>query len=85
MKQKISLIGSASKAEIINQKTRNRVVVTHQGKVKHGIIVRTKKYNKFNVSYDESAIVIIGTTNRIKGPISKGSIAEVRPLTNIYY
>jgi len=34
------------------------------------------------VSYDNAAIIILGETTRVKGPISKGLKEEVRALSN---
>lgn len=82
---KISVIGSAIKANIIQGKVKigNRVVLTHNGKVKRGIVIRTKYYNNFMVSFDLPAVVITGEINRIKGPVSKGLNEEIRSLSNL--
>ena len=82
---KISVIGSAIKANIIQGKLKigSKVVLTHQGKVKRGIVIRTKYYNNFMVSFDLPAVVITGEINRIKGPISKGLSEEIRSLSNL--
>lgn len=84
---KIQVIGSAIKATVIQGviKIKSQVVLTHQGKVKKGIIIRTKSYNQFKVSYDEPAVVILGEMNRIKGPISKGLNEEIRTFSQIQY
>lgn len=81
---KLQVIGSEIKGEIIQGtvKTGNQVVIRHKGKVKKGIIIRTKQYNNFMVSYDTPAIIILGESNRIKGPISKGLKEEIRALSN---
>lgn len=86
MKQsKIIVIGSDIKAQIIKGICRigNKVVLTHKGKVKHGIVVRTKSYNQFNVSFDNASVVILGETTRIRGPISKGVIEEIKSLASM--
>jgi len=82
---KITVIGSAIKANIIQGKVKigNRVVLTHNGKVKRGIVIRTKYYNSFMVSFDLPAVVITGEINRIKGPVSKGLNEEIRSLSNL--
>jgi len=81
---KVQVIGSDFKGEVIhgNVIAGNIVVIRHRGKVKKGIIVRTKKYNNFMVSYDIPAIMILGESNRVKGPISKGMKEEIRALSN---
>lgn len=81
---KIQVIGNDFKGEVIhgNVIAGNLVIIKHRGKVKKGIIVRTKKYNNFMVSFDLPAIMIIGETNRVKGPISKGMKEEIRALSN---
>lgn len=81
---KLQVIGSDILGEVIQGrvKTGSEVVIRHRGKVKKGIIVRTKKYNPFMVSYDNAAIIILGETTRVKGPISKGLKEEVRALSN---
>ena len=80
---KIKVIGSLIKAQIIqgDVKSGSRVVITHRGKVKKAIIVRTCSYNAFKVSYDKPALVILGETKRVKGPIFKGQIPELRAIS----
>jgi len=81
---KVQVIGSDIKGQVIhgNVIAGNFVVIRHKGKVKKGIIVRTKKYNNFMVSFDFPAIIILGESNRVKGPISKGMKDEIRALSN---
>jgi ribosomal protein L14 len=81
---KILVVGSDFKGDVIHGKVvaGNLVVIRHKGKVKKGIIVRTKQYNNFMVSYDLPAIMLIGESNRVKGPISKGLKEEIRALSN---
>jgi ribosomal protein L14 len=81
---KIQVIGSEIKGEVIQGKVKagQLVVIRHRGKVKKGVIVRTKQYNNFMVSYDNPALIILGETNRVKGPISKGMKEEIRALCN---
>jgi len=82
---KIQVIGSDIFGDIIQGsiKIGSKIVLRHRGKVKHGVIIRTKNFNNFFVSYDKPAVMIINETNRVKGPISKGLKEELRALSNI--
>jgi len=75
---KVEVIGSPERGEVIQGKVRigQEVVIRHKGKVEIGIVVRTKRYTKTQVSYDQAAVMIKGGTSRPKGPISKGVGAE---------
>jgi|NOAtaT_7_FD_contig_121_136179_length_3802_multi_5_in_0_out_0_1 hypothetical protein len=81
---KVQVIGSDVKGQVIHGKViaGNLVVIRHKGKVKKGFIVRTKSYNNFMVSFDNPAIMILGLSNRVKGPICKGLKEEIRALSN---
>jgi len=82
---KIQVIGSDIFGFIIQGyiKIGSKVVLRHRGKIKHGIIIRSKKFNNFFVSYDKPAVMIINESNRVKGPISKGLKEEIRALSNL--
>lgn len=82
---KIHVIGSDHFAFIIKgfPKSGNLVILRHRGKVKKGVIIRTKGYNQFLVSYDFPSVVILGESHRIKGPINKGIREEIRALSQL--
>lgn len=81
---KIQVIGSDIMGEVIQGKVvvGSEIVIRHRGKVKRGVVVRTKNYNNFFVSYDKPAVMIVNETNRVKGPISKGLKEEFKALSN---
>jgi len=81
---KIQVIGSDYMGDVIQGRVivGSEIVIRHRGKVKRGVVVRTKKYNKFLVSYDKPAIMIVNETNRVKGPISKGLKEEFKALSS---
>jgi ribosomal protein L14 len=83
----LQVIGSNIKGYAIQGKVipGGKVVIRHRGKVKRGYIVRTKAYNPFMVSYDKPAIVILAEVKRIKGPIIKGVMPEIRALAQKQY
>jgi hypothetical protein len=61
------------------------VVIRHKGKVKKAIVIRSKAYNSFGVSYDVPAVVISGDNVRIKGPISKGINVELKAVSRLVF
>ena len=63
----------------------NYVVIRHKGKVKKAIVIRSKAYNSFGVSYDIPAVVISGDNVRIKGPISKGINVELKAVSRLVF
>jgi len=81
---KVLVIGSQKEGRIIQGKVRigQEVVLRHNGKVEVGIIVRTKRYTKTQVSFDEAAVMLKGSTTRARGPISRGVPAEYGALSN---
>jgi hypothetical protein len=81
---KIQVIGSEIMGEVLQGtvKVGSEIVIAHRGKVKRGVVVRTKKYNKFLVSYDKPVVMIKSESHRVKGPISKGMKEEYRALSS---
>ena len=80
---KIQVIGSEILGEVIQGEVKvgREIVIRHRGQVKRGVVIRTKRNNKHLVSYDKAAVMIQNTSQRIKGPISKGLKEEVRALS----
>ena len=56
---KVKVIGNTNRGEVIQGKviTGQQVVIRHKGKVEKAIVVRTKKYNRHFVSYDDKSII----------------------------
>lgn len=81
---KIKIIGRKEAGNIIRGKLRigQEVVIRHKGKIEVAVVVRTRRYTKTEVSYDEAAVMIKGGKSRTKGPISKGLVEEIKALSN---
>ena len=81
---KVKVIGSQQEGRVIQGKVRigQEVVMRHKGKVEIGVVVRTKRYTKTKISFDETTVMKKNDTSRAKGPISKGLSAEITALSN---
>lgn len=82
---KVVVIGSPITGNVIQGKVRigQEVVIRHKGKVGIGVVVRTKRYTKTQVSYDTAAVMMKEGTSRAKGPISKGVGATMIALSSM--
>lgn len=82
---KVEVIGSPIQGRVIQGKVRigQEVVIRHRGKVMIGVVVRTRRYTKTNVSYDTAGVVVKEMGGRAKGPISKGVGAEIGGISRL--
>jgi len=79
---KVKVVGSEKEGYVIRGKERigQELVIGHEGKVKIGMVVRTKRYTKTMVRYAGVTVLLKGSKQRIKGPIAKGLPEEVKVL-----